>query len=107
MLGDAVAAVEALFNDARRAVAGRVTVEGRVASRLFDSALLIRRTIGDQAGVTETLTSLASIRLAEGHHEAARADASANREGALLLVLHHHSSLESVTTTPGRRGATP
>ena len=37
MLGDAVAAMEALFNDARRAVAGRVMVEGRVASRLFDS----------------------------------------------------------------------
>ncbi len=37
MLGDAVAAMEALVNDARRAVAGRVTVEGRVASRLFDS----------------------------------------------------------------------
>src|SRR6266581_9768121 len=37
MLGDAGAAMEALVNDARRAVAGRVTVEGRVASRLFDS----------------------------------------------------------------------
>jgi (2S)-methylsuccinyl-CoA dehydrogenase len=37
MLGDAVAAMEALVNDARRAVAGRVMVEGRVASRLFDS----------------------------------------------------------------------
>jgi (2S)-methylsuccinyl-CoA dehydrogenase len=37
MLGDAVAAMEALFNDARRAVAGRVMVEGRVASRLFNS----------------------------------------------------------------------
>jgi (2S)-methylsuccinyl-CoA dehydrogenase len=37
MLGDAVAAMEALVNDARRAVAARVTVEGRVASRLFDS----------------------------------------------------------------------
>ncbi len=37
MLGDAVAAMDALFNDARRAVVGRVTVEGRVASRLFDS----------------------------------------------------------------------
>jgi (2S)-methylsuccinyl-CoA dehydrogenase len=37
MLGDAVAAMDALFNDARRAVAGRVMVEGRVASRLFDS----------------------------------------------------------------------
>src|SRR5436305_1898339 len=37
MVGDAVAAMEALFNDARRAVAGRVMVDGRVASRLFDS----------------------------------------------------------------------
>jgi (2S)-methylsuccinyl-CoA dehydrogenase len=37
MLGDAVAAMDALFNDARRAVAGRVMVEGRVASPLFDS----------------------------------------------------------------------
>src|SRR6266566_406285 len=37
MLGDAVAAMEALFNDARRAVAGRIMIEGRVASRLFDS----------------------------------------------------------------------
>jgi (2S)-methylsuccinyl-CoA dehydrogenase len=37
MLGDAVAALEALLDDARRAVAERVTVDGRVASRLFDS----------------------------------------------------------------------
>ena len=35
-LGDAVAAVEALLADARRAVADRVTIEGRAVSRLFD-----------------------------------------------------------------------
>jgi (2S)-methylsuccinyl-CoA dehydrogenase len=35
-LADAVAAVEALFADARRAVAERVTIEGRPVSRLFD-----------------------------------------------------------------------
>jgi len=35
-LGDAVAAVEALFADAGRAVADRVTIEGRAVSRLLD-----------------------------------------------------------------------
>ena len=35
-LSDAVAALEALFADARRAVAERVTIEGRPVSRVFD-----------------------------------------------------------------------
>jgi (2S)-methylsuccinyl-CoA dehydrogenase len=35
-LREAVAAVEALFDDARRAVANRVTIEGRPVSRIFD-----------------------------------------------------------------------
>jgi (2S)-methylsuccinyl-CoA dehydrogenase len=35
-LGDAVAAVEALFVDARRAVADRVTIEGRPVARVLD-----------------------------------------------------------------------
>jgi (2S)-methylsuccinyl-CoA dehydrogenase len=35
-LSDAVAGVEALFTDARRAVADRVTIEGRTVSRVFD-----------------------------------------------------------------------
>ena len=35
-LREAVVAVEALFADARRAVAGRVTVEGRAMARVFD-----------------------------------------------------------------------
>src|SRR5690349_24574677 len=37
MLGEAVSALEALLTDARRAVGERVTVEGRVVSRRFDS----------------------------------------------------------------------
>src|SRR5277367_359026 len=36
MLDDAVTAVEALFADARRAVADRVTIEGRTVARVFD-----------------------------------------------------------------------
>ena len=36
MLDDAVSAVESLFDDARRAVAERVTIEGRTVSRVFD-----------------------------------------------------------------------
>jgi len=35
-LREAVAAVETLFDDARRAVANRVTIEGRPVSRIFD-----------------------------------------------------------------------
>jgi (2S)-methylsuccinyl-CoA dehydrogenase len=35
-LGDAVAAIEALFADARRVVADRVTIEGRTVSRVMD-----------------------------------------------------------------------
>jgi (2S)-methylsuccinyl-CoA dehydrogenase len=37
MLGEAVAAMDALLNDARRVVGERVTVDGRVMSRRFDS----------------------------------------------------------------------
>jgi CHAT domain-containing protein/Tfp pilus assembly protein PilF len=46
--------------------------DGRVAesSRLLDESLAIRQALGDQAGISETLTSLASARLA-GHHNAA------------------------------------
>jgi (2S)-methylsuccinyl-CoA dehydrogenase len=36
MLDDAVSAVESLFADARRAVSERVTIEGRMVSRVFD-----------------------------------------------------------------------
>src|ERR1700756_5242643 len=36
MLDDAVSAAESLFDDARRAVAERVTIEGRMVSRVFD-----------------------------------------------------------------------
>src|SRR5580698_9864908 len=36
MLDDAVTAVEALFADARRAVADRVTVEGRAVAKILD-----------------------------------------------------------------------
>src|SRR3984885_1744413 len=35
-LGEAVTALEALFDDARRAVANRVTIEGRPVPRIFD-----------------------------------------------------------------------
>jgi (2S)-methylsuccinyl-CoA dehydrogenase len=35
-LGEAIAAADALFADARRAVADRVTIEGRTVSRVFD-----------------------------------------------------------------------
>jgi tetratricopeptide (TPR) repeat protein len=47
--------------------------EGRrvEASRLFDRALEVRRTVGDQAGITETLTSIASARLEEGRPDLA------------------------------------
>ena len=37
MLGDAVAAADALLDDARRAVADRVMVDGRTVSRRLDS----------------------------------------------------------------------
>src|SRR5262252_943587 len=37
MLGEAVAAIDALLSDARRAVSERVMVEGRLVSRRFDS----------------------------------------------------------------------
>ncbi|MGC2125593.1 MAG: hypothetical protein WA652_22330, partial [Xanthobacteraceae bacterium] len=35
-LRGALAAIEALFEDARRAVAGRVTIEGRPVTRILD-----------------------------------------------------------------------
>src|ERR1700687_6261036 len=60
MLGDAVAAMEALVNDARRAVAGRVTVEGRVASKLFDSEQRATHGLAWLATYVEAVRQLAS-----------------------------------------------
>jgi CHAT domain-containing protein/Tfp pilus assembly protein PilF len=61
------------------------------ASRLFDEALDIRRGVGDQAGITETLTALAAARLAQHRYEAAldlgeraRANALAHDQPELL-----------------------
>ena len=45
------------------------------ALRLLDRALTLRRRIGDQAGITETLTTIAAAKLATGHADAALADA--------------------------------
>jgi len=54
------------------------------ASRLFSRALEIRSRVGDQAGVTETLSSQASARLAAGQLDEALALAKSAAENATL-----------------------
>jgi CHAT domain-containing protein/tetratricopeptide (TPR) repeat protein len=58
---------------------------GRVpqAARFFDRALTLRREIGDQAGITESLTTLASARLAAGQPAPARDLAQEATDNAL------------------------
>jgi (2S)-methylsuccinyl-CoA dehydrogenase len=68
MLSDAAAALEALLNDARRAVAERVMVDGRIASRLFDSEQRATHGLAWLATYVEAIRQLADYarRLVEG-----------------------------------------
>jgi (2S)-methylsuccinyl-CoA dehydrogenase len=68
MLGDALAALDALLNDARRAVGDRVSVDGRVVSRRFDSEQRATHGLAWLATYVEAIRQLAqySQRLADG-----------------------------------------
>ena len=68
MLGDAVAAMDALLNDARRAVGERVSVGGRVVSRRFDSEQRATHGLAWLATYVEAIRQLANYaqRLADG-----------------------------------------
>jgi (2S)-methylsuccinyl-CoA dehydrogenase len=59
MLGDAVAAADALLDDARRAVADRVMVDGRTVSRLLDSEQRATHGLAWLATYVEALRQLA------------------------------------------------
>src|SRR5580704_15021254 len=65
-LSDAVAALEALFADARRAVAERVTIEGRPVSRVFDREQRATHGLAWLATYVEAIRQLSaySLRLA-------------------------------------------
>jgi (2S)-methylsuccinyl-CoA dehydrogenase len=67
MLGEAVAAADALLSDARRAVAERVAVNGQVISRLFDSEQRATHGLAWLATYVEAIRQLADYarRLAE------------------------------------------
>jgi (2S)-methylsuccinyl-CoA dehydrogenase len=60
MLDDAVSAVESLFADARRAVAERVTIEGRTVSRVFDREQRATHGLAWLATYVEALRQLAA-----------------------------------------------
>ena len=68
MLGDAVAAMDALLNDARRAVGERVSVDGRVVSRRFDSEQRATHGLAWLATYVEAIRQLVNYaqRLADG-----------------------------------------
>jgi (2S)-methylsuccinyl-CoA dehydrogenase len=68
MLGEAVAAMDALLNDARRAVGERVSVGGRVVSRRFDSEQRATHGLAWLATYVEAIRQLANYaqRLADG-----------------------------------------
>jgi (2S)-methylsuccinyl-CoA dehydrogenase len=68
MIGDAVAALDALLNDARRVVGERVTVDGRVVSRRFDSEQRATHGLAWLATYVEAIRQLAQYaqRLADG-----------------------------------------
>ncbi len=59
-LGDAIGAVEALFADARQAVANRVTIEGRTVSRVFDREQRATHGLAWLATYVEALRQLAA-----------------------------------------------
>src|ERR1700684_1247038 len=59
-LSDAVAEVEALFADARRTVADRVTIEGRMVSRVFDREQRATHGLAWLATYVEALRQLAA-----------------------------------------------
>ncbi|MGB6967617.1 MAG: acyl-CoA dehydrogenase family protein, partial [Xanthobacteraceae bacterium] len=60
MLDDAVSAVESLFADARRAVSERVTIEGRMVSRVFDREQRAAHGLAWLATYAEALRQLAA-----------------------------------------------
>jgi (2S)-methylsuccinyl-CoA dehydrogenase len=60
MLDEAVGTVEALFADARRAVADRVTIEGRMISRIFDREQRAAHGLAWLATYAEALRQLAA-----------------------------------------------
>jgi (2S)-methylsuccinyl-CoA dehydrogenase len=60
MLDEAVTAVEALFTDARRAVADRVTIEGRTVARMFDREQRATHGLAWLATYVEALRQLAA-----------------------------------------------
>jgi (2S)-methylsuccinyl-CoA dehydrogenase len=66
-LADAVGAIEALFADARRAVAERVTIEGRTVGRVFDREQRATHGLAWLATYVEAIRQLAAYaeRLAE------------------------------------------
>jgi (2S)-methylsuccinyl-CoA dehydrogenase len=68
MLSDAVAAIDALLNDAARAVGERVMVDGRVVSRRFDSEQRATHGLAWLATYVEAIRQLAHYakRLADG-----------------------------------------
>jgi (2S)-methylsuccinyl-CoA dehydrogenase len=79
ILGDAVTALEALLGDARRAVSERVTVEGRLMSRRFDSEQRATHGLAWLATYVEAVRQLAQYARALG-------DAGAFGEIEELLV---------------------
>jgi (2S)-methylsuccinyl-CoA dehydrogenase len=79
MLGDAVAAMDALLADARRAVGERVTVDGRVVSRRFDSEQRATHGLAWLATYVEAVRQLA-------HYAQALADGGTFGEIEELLV---------------------
>jgi (2S)-methylsuccinyl-CoA dehydrogenase len=79
MLGDAVAALDALLSDARRAVGARVTVEGRVVSRRFDSEQRATHGLAWLATYVEAIRQL-------GHYAQRLADAGTFGEIEELLL---------------------
>jgi (2S)-methylsuccinyl-CoA dehydrogenase len=79
MLGDAVAAMDALLADARRAVGERVTVDGRVVSRRFDSEQRATHGLAWLATYVEAVRQLA-------HYGQALADGGTFGEIEELLV---------------------
>jgi (2S)-methylsuccinyl-CoA dehydrogenase len=68
MVGDALAAMDALLDDARRAVGERVMVDGRVVSRRFDSEQRATHGLAWFATYVEAIRQLADYaqRLADG-----------------------------------------
>ncbi len=107
-LDEAVAATEALFADARRAVAARVTVEGRPMARVFDREQRATHGLAWLATYVEAIRQLAAYAGTDDRHRQFRRDRGLGRAHRRRRISgansRRHSHEPGRDRPPGRSG---